>query len=149
MVTISSFYFMWMSVSAKIMNSTKLVIPLHSLYWSIHTKDESKRRIAFAFIFGVNWLWRGGVTASFGVLLFSWWSYWSFPQTLVGQMEECCRANVRVEGQCPPHHCFSNTSPMLLQCFSNAPPMPVSFMSSFLQWERFGIQKVMIWVEWL
>ena len=36
------------------MNSMKLVIPLHSLYWSIHTKDESKRRTAFAFIFGVN-----------------------------------------------------------------------------------------------
>ena len=28
----------------------KLVIPLHSLYWSIHTKDESKRGTAFAFI---------------------------------------------------------------------------------------------------
>ena len=37
-----------------IMNSMKLVIPLHSLYWSIHTKDESKRGSAFAFIFGVN-----------------------------------------------------------------------------------------------
>ena len=37
-----------------IMNSKKLVIPLHSLYWSIHTKDESKRGTAFAFIFGVN-----------------------------------------------------------------------------------------------
>ena len=49
------------------MNSTKLVIPLHSSYWSIHTKDESKRGTAFAFIFGVNWLWRCGVTASFGV----------------------------------------------------------------------------------
>ena len=36
------------------MNSLKLVIPLHSLYWSIHTKDESKRGTAFAFIFGVN-----------------------------------------------------------------------------------------------
>ena len=36
------------------MNSIKLVIPLHSLYWSIHTKDESKRGTAFAFIFGVN-----------------------------------------------------------------------------------------------
>ena len=36
------------------MNSMKLVIPLHSLYWSIHTKDESKRGSAFAFIFGVN-----------------------------------------------------------------------------------------------
>ena len=35
-------------------NSMKLVISLHSLYWSIHTKDESKRGIAFAFIFGVN-----------------------------------------------------------------------------------------------
>ena len=33
-----------------------------SLYWSIHTKDESKRGTAFAFIFGVNWLWRSGVT---------------------------------------------------------------------------------------
>ena len=49
------------------MNSMKLVIPLHSLYWSIHTKDESKHGTAFAFIFGVNWLWRCGVTASFGV----------------------------------------------------------------------------------
>ena len=37
-----------------IMNSMKLVIPLHSLYWSIHTKDESKRGTTFAFIFGVN-----------------------------------------------------------------------------------------------
>ena len=36
------------------LNSMKLVIPLHSLYWSIHTKDESKRGTAFAFIFGVN-----------------------------------------------------------------------------------------------
>ena len=36
------------------LNSMELVIPLHSLYWSIHTKDESKRGIAFAFIFGVN-----------------------------------------------------------------------------------------------
>ena len=34
----------------------------------IHTKDESKRGIAFAFIFGVNWLWRCGVAASFGVV---------------------------------------------------------------------------------
>ena len=37
-----------------VMNSMKLVIPLHSLYWSIHTKDESIRGTAFAFIFGVN-----------------------------------------------------------------------------------------------
>ena len=37
-----------------IMNSMKLVLPLDSLYWSIHTKDESKRGTAFAFIFGVN-----------------------------------------------------------------------------------------------
>ena len=37
-----------------IMNSMKLVIPLYLLYWSIHTKDESKRGTAFAFIFGVN-----------------------------------------------------------------------------------------------
>ena len=49
------------------MNSMKLVIPLHSLYWSIHTKDESKHGIAFAFIFDVNWLWRCGVTALFGL----------------------------------------------------------------------------------
>ena len=35
---------------------------------SLHTKDESKRGSAFAFIFGVNWLWRCGVTASFGVV---------------------------------------------------------------------------------
>ena len=37
-----------------LMNSMKLVILLQSLYWSIHTKDESKRGTAFAFIFGVN-----------------------------------------------------------------------------------------------
>ena len=36
------------------MISMKLVIPLDSLYWSIHTKDESKRGTGFAFIFGVN-----------------------------------------------------------------------------------------------
>ena len=47
----------WVDVGAAArlnMNSMKLVIPLHSLYWSIHTKDESKRGTAFAFIFGVN-----------------------------------------------------------------------------------------------
>ena len=85
----------WPFNSRHYMNSVKLVIPLHfiswknsfcdisrkcvlpnmiragirlySLYWSIHTKDESKRGTAFAFIFGVNWLWRCGVSASFGV----------------------------------------------------------------------------------
>ena len=40
--------------TAHIMNYMKLVIPKHSLYWSIHTKDESKSRTTFAFIFGVN-----------------------------------------------------------------------------------------------
>ena len=55
------------------MNSMKLVILFHSLYWPIHTKDESKRGIAFAFIFGVNWLWRCGVTESFGVFFFHEW----------------------------------------------------------------------------
>ena len=34
---------------------------------SIHTKDESKRESAFAFIFAVNWFWHSGVTALFGV----------------------------------------------------------------------------------
>ena len=43
-----------MSLAGYVMNSMKLVIPLHLLYWSIHTKDESKRGTAFAFIFGVN-----------------------------------------------------------------------------------------------
>ena len=38
---------------------------------SIHNKDESKLGTAFAFIFGVNWLWRCGATASFWCL-FSW-----------------------------------------------------------------------------
>ena len=37
-----------------IMNYLKLVIPLHSLYWSVHAKDETKHGMAFAFIFGVN-----------------------------------------------------------------------------------------------
>ena len=50
------------------MNSMKLVIRLHWVYWSIHTKDESKRETAFAFIFDVNWLCHCGVTALFGVL---------------------------------------------------------------------------------
>ena len=50
-------------------NSMKIVILLHFISWkkdskwccntttpeSIHTKDESKRGTAFAFIFGVNW----------------------------------------------------------------------------------------------
>ena len=49
------------------MNSMKLVIPVHSLYWSIHTKDESECGTSFAFIFGVNWLWHCGVTAPFRV----------------------------------------------------------------------------------
>ena len=49
------------------MHSMKLVIPLYWKYWSIYTKDESKRGTAFAFIFGVNWLWRRDVTTSFGV----------------------------------------------------------------------------------
>ena len=49
------------------MNSMNFVIPLHSWYWSIHTKDESKHGTAFAFIFCVNWLWHCGFTASFGV----------------------------------------------------------------------------------
>ena len=57
-------------LSDSFMNSMKRVIPLHSLYWSIHTKDESKRGSAFAFIFGVNWLRRWGVTASFGMTNF-------------------------------------------------------------------------------
>ena len=35
-------------------NSMKVVILLHSFYWSIHTKDESKCRTAFDLIFGVN-----------------------------------------------------------------------------------------------
>ena len=55
------------SYHSQYMNSMKLVIPLHSVYWSIHTEDESKRGTAFAFIFGVYWLWHCGVIASFGV----------------------------------------------------------------------------------
>ena len=52
-----NYKFAWNSciTQHKHMNYMKLVIPLHSLYWSIHTKDESKRGTAFAFIFGVNW----------------------------------------------------------------------------------------------
>ena len=58
-----------MTINWTCKNSLKLVIPLRSLYWSIPTKDESKRGTAFAFIFGVNWLWHCGVTASFRVFL--------------------------------------------------------------------------------
>ena len=43
-----------LQVTWSVMNSMKLVIPLQLLDWSIHTKDESKRGTAFAFIFGVN-----------------------------------------------------------------------------------------------
>ena len=63
--TISHAVFRWTTSSQ--MNSMKLVILLQSLYWSIHSKDESKRSTACAFIFGVNWLWRCDVTGSFGV----------------------------------------------------------------------------------
>ena len=42
------------------MNSMKLVIPLHSLYWLIHTAEPS-------WLSCVNWLWRCGVTALFGI----------------------------------------------------------------------------------
>ena len=60
-----------------LMNFVKLVIPSHSLYWSIHTKDESKHATGF-----VNWLWRCGVTASFGVFVTKWnvtewWFSWN------------------------------------------------------------------------
>ena len=44
----------WLHIWLYFMNSMKLAIPLRSSYWSIHTKDESKRGTAFAFIFGVN-----------------------------------------------------------------------------------------------
>ena len=44
----------FLNIIPQYLNSMKLVIPLHSLYWSIHTKDESKRETAFAFILGVN-----------------------------------------------------------------------------------------------
>ena len=47
-------YYTNASAMQYIMNYMKLVLPLYSLYWSIHTKDESKRGTAFAFIFGVN-----------------------------------------------------------------------------------------------
>ena len=68
-------HMIWGAGVHQFMNSMKLVIPLHSLYWSIHTKDESKRGTAFPFIFGVNWLWRCSVTASFGVFC-SWNKMW-------------------------------------------------------------------------
>ena len=72
-----TFYFMKNSFSDI---SRKCILPnvigavnrLHSLHWSIHTKDESKRGTALAFIFGVNWLRRCCVTTSFGVFFFSW-----------------------------------------------------------------------------
>ena len=43
-----------MLILSLFMNSVKLVSLLHSLYWSIHTKNKSKCGSAFAFIFGVN-----------------------------------------------------------------------------------------------
>ena len=53
-VAITAIYVALLFTEMYFMNSMKLVIPLHSLYWSIHTKDESKHGTAFAFIFGVN-----------------------------------------------------------------------------------------------
>ena len=58
--SIIGLYFVWgtnlafLSIIRLLMNSMKLVIPFHSLYWSIHTKDESKHGTKFAFIFGMN-----------------------------------------------------------------------------------------------
>ena len=55
LVVVSSLYLLCATSAGEgSMNSMNLVIPLHSSYWSIHTKDESKRGTAFAFIFGVN-----------------------------------------------------------------------------------------------
>ena len=61
-------------IKSKVMPSTcrswiprNLSFCYKSLYWSIHTKDENKCRTAFAFIFGVIWLLRCGVTAWLGV----------------------------------------------------------------------------------
>ena len=82
-----------------IMNSMELGIPLHSLYWSIHTKDESKRGIAFAFIFGVNWLWRCSVTASFVVGMTSFMEFmiagdvWYLILSIQNRQEEPDRRN--------------------------------------------------------
>ena len=46
--------FLTLAGSGILPNMIRAVNRLHSLYWSIHTKDESKRETAFAFIFGVN-----------------------------------------------------------------------------------------------
>ena len=56
-------------ITALVMNSMKLVIPLHFISWKKTQNDAvtPQRGTAFAFIFGVNWLWRHGVTASFWV----------------------------------------------------------------------------------
>ena len=62
------------------MNSMKLIIPLYFISWKktpndavtpqrqsqLTPKMKAKRGSAFAFIFGVNWPWRCGVTALFG-----------------------------------------------------------------------------------
>ena len=40
---------------------------LQTMLWHHNTRNESKCGSAFAFIFGVNWLWRCVVTASFEV----------------------------------------------------------------------------------
>ena len=51
---ISAAFYKILSLFPLFMNSMKLVIALHLSFWSIHTKDESKRETAFAFNFGVN-----------------------------------------------------------------------------------------------
>ena len=40
-------------VDPQFINFMELVILLHSLYWSFHTKDETKRGTAFAFLLGL------------------------------------------------------------------------------------------------
>ena len=59
----------WTVLEASKVNHKSFIpwnLSFHSLYWSIHTKDESKSWTMFAFIFGLNGLWCCGVTASFG-----------------------------------------------------------------------------------
>ena len=68
---VKTFHRIHQSMRYILLCSMKLVILLNSLCLSIHSKDESKRSTACAFIFGVHWLWRCDVTASFGV--FFWW----------------------------------------------------------------------------
>ena len=72
--------FLILAGSAFSPNTIRAGNQLHSLYWSIHTKDESKRETAFAFISSLVWI-DSGVVVSQHCLeklnVTEWWFSWN------------------------------------------------------------------------